>query len=451
MKPSGGMDISKVKFALKNSKGQKVATFTGKNGTVNILDGTAVDLTGIKDVDSYKAKNPPESRFLDLYYPDAEYKCNTPSGKLERNGKTYYQSADKGISVGPADEVYLTYTDKSNFNIVDTMTVPANKIVIDVDKKFLQTKNTYENCYFVPTASGQKCGITKDNLFKMYDHAGKRETISATNGKYNVGFTEVYGNTYCNAYDHSVKYSKIRVKFNDAFPGVADKNLKITENYKTSTKEFSVTYDLRGKMNDVAVSTVCCSGSVLTAFVPDSDGYVEFWVNDEDLHARMTYTFSYFVEVNGSWTAGSGGGSRVDAVLPKTREKISVLMEFPTSGYCIAALKPDKYTIVLEDKVDMRDYELSGASFTVTDTKKMQTANIKVNKKAILLGDVDRNGVINVNDVAVLAAHVRGIRVLNGRNLIAADVNESNSINVADIAALAAHVKDKRLLPNKTI
>ena len=81
----------------------------------------------------------------------------------------------------------------------------------------------------------------------------------------------------------------------------------------------------------------------------------------------------------------------------------------------------------------------------------MQTANVKVKKKSLILGDCDRNGIINVNDIIVLAAHVRGVRILKGRSIVAADVNGSNSINVADITAVAAHVKGKRLIPYKEV
>ncbi|SFC45351.1 dockerin type I repeat-containing protein [Ruminococcus albus] len=455
MQTSNGTDISNVKFALKNSKGVKIATFTGKNGKVNILDGTAVDLTGIHDVDSYKKISGYESRFLDPYYTGADYKGYYPSGCTEINGDRYYYKGDDALKIAPDDEVFLTYNDKSCFKIVDTMTVPANKIVFDVDKKFLQNENKTDNCYFVPKEKGQKCEITKDNSFLMYDHAGKREMISASKGKYAIVFSGCSGSERCDVSDHAVSYSKVRIKFNEAFPGLADNNLKITKDYS----EYTVTYDLRGKMSTVlddslsyaVVSTLCYSGSVLTSCVPDSEGYVEFWVSDETLSTDMTYTFNYFKMVDGSARFGAGGGSVIKADLPKTREKISVLMEFPQSGYCIAALKPDKYTIVMEDNTDVRDYDISGESFTVTDTKKLQTANVKISKKSLLLGDCDRNGVINVNDVTVLAAHVRGIRVLKGRSLIAADVNGSNSINVADISALAAHVKNKRLLPNKTV
>lgn len=459
MQSSGGTDISNIKFALKNSKGEKVATFTGKNGELQVLDGTAVDLTGIHDVDSYKEKARYENRFLEPYYTGADYKSNYPSGKIEINGIKYYWEGDRGIDVGPDDELYLTYNDKSTFKIVDTMTVPANKIVIDVDKRFLQTENETDNCYFIPSESSQKCGITKDNRFIMYDHAGKRETISAGKGKYTIACSDVRGASYCYVSDHAVKYSKVRMKFNEAFPGLADNNLKITRQYDQSPDEFSVTYDLRGKMSTVldsslsyaVVSTLCYSGSVLTAFVPDSDGYVEFWVSDEAIAAEMSYSFSYFKMVDGSARFGLDGGSSIEADLPKTREKISVLMEFPESGYCVAALKPDKYTIVMEDKIDVRDYDISGNSFTVTDTRKMQTANVKVKKKSLILGDCDRNGIINVNDIIVLAAHVRGVRILKGRSIVAADVNGSNNINVADITAVAAHVKGKRLIPYKEV
>ena len=105
MQSSGGTDISKIKFALKNSKGEKVATFTGKNGELQVLDGTAVDLTGIHDVDSYKEKARYENRFLEPYYTGADYKSNYPSGKIEINGNKYYWEGDRGIDVGPDDEM----------------------------------------------------------------------------------------------------------------------------------------------------------------------------------------------------------------------------------------------------------------------------------------------------------------------------------------------------------
>ncbi|MBQ8965980.1 MBG domain-containing protein [Ruminococcus sp.] len=58
-----------------------------------------------------------------------------------------------------------------------------------------------------------------------------------------------------------------------------------------------------------------------------------------------------------------------------------------------------------------------------------------------LLGDLNRDGDINVTDITLMAAHVKSIRALNEYGLKAADVNGDGDINVTDLVKLAAHVK----------
>ena len=56
-------------------------------------------------------------------------------------------------------------------------------------------------------------------------------------------------------------------------------------------------------------------------------------------------------------------------------------------------------------------------------------------------GDVNGDGNINVTDIALVAAHVKGIKALDGGAVIRADVNDDGEINVTDIAMIAAHIK----------
>ena len=128
-----------------------------------------------------------------------------------------------------------------------------------------------------------------------------------------------------------------------------------------------------------------------------------------------------------------------------------MLMDFPKSGYLLAALTPDKYTIVVDDKYDSKYYDLSVGSITVTDSKKMQTANIKVTKKPLLLGDVNQDGNINITDIIAVAMHIKGYKLLHSRELLTADVNGSNDINVTDMLAIAAHIKKRKLIPHKYV
>ena len=60
-------------------------------------------------------------------------------------------------------------------------------------------------------------------------------------------------------------------------------------------------------------------------------------------------------------------------------------------------------------------------------------------KPKTLLGDLNGDGSINVADISLLAAHVKGVKELKDEEL--GDINGDGSINVADISKVAAHVK----------
>ena len=61
--------------------------------------------------------------------------------------------------------------------------------------------------------------------------------------------------------------------------------------------------------------------------------------------------------------------------------------------------------------------------------------------ETIMRGDVDANGSINVTDIALTAAHIKGIKALDYAAIKRADVNTDGNVNVTDIAMIAAHIK----------
>ena len=61
--------------------------------------------------------------------------------------------------------------------------------------------------------------------------------------------------------------------------------------------------------------------------------------------------------------------------------------------------------------------------------------------ETIILGDVNGDGDINVTDIAMVAAHIKGIKALDENGIKAADVNGDGEVNVTDIAKIAAHIK----------
>ena len=59
----------------------------------------------------------------------------------------------------------------------------------------------------------------------------------------------------------------------------------------------------------------------------------------------------------------------------------------------------------------------------------------------LLLGDVNGDGIINVTDIAKIAAHVKAVKSMDDDKLAVADVNGDGVVNVTDLSRVAAHVK----------
>ncbi|SFC45307.1 dockerin type I repeat-containing protein [Ruminococcus albus] len=450
VKAGEDVDISDMKFAVKDSSGNKVAEFTGPEGKLNVLDDTLYDFSEIHSLNDLKNYSKRSSIPYDEFIPD-RMKGVSPSGSL-RNGKSYkYSSSSDGrCYIRLDDECYYYYNDINKMTVVDTMTVPANTIIIDADSKFPELKNTASNVKLEPYEDSQNCDLK--GLYYMYQHAGEKNSFKADTGKYKVWCSGGYVGDYCEVYDKSVTYSKVRMKFNDAFPGLADENLTITKETSSFDEKHTLVFDLRGDQSKLAFTAVYHSGSVISAPIPDKDGYVEFWVSNEIPAVEMDYDFDWSYTLNsGSTVFGGGGGSLRTAKLAKSIEDLNFVFKYPEKDYCLYNVKPETYTIYIDNKADSRDYSLSLSKLNVKDTKDMQRFNVTVNKKPLLLGDCNRDGVIDVTDVVMIAAHVKSKRILDGRGPVTADVNESGDININDIIAIAAHVKGKKLIPAKYV
>ena len=451
VKAGDGVDLSNMKFAIKDSSGKKVAEFTGPEGKLKVLDDTLYDFTNIHSANDMKNYDKRSSVPYDEFVPDSK-KGVAPSGAL-MNGrsKKYPSYSDNKYYIRLDDQCYYYYTDLSKVTVTDTMTVPANTIFVDIDSKFPDLNNRASYLQLSPYESGQKCDLK--GYYYLSDHAGEKKSFKADTGKYEVWASGGHINgEHCEVYNKSVKYTKIKMKFTDAFPGLTSNDLKITKTGSYDGENYTLVYDLRGDQSKCAFTGLYYSGSVISAPIPDKNGYVEFWVSNETLETKMEYDFKWsYTLSSGRTVLGGGGGSVKDAKLPKSIEDLNFVFEYPQKGYCLYNVKPGNYTIYIDDKGDRRDYTLSTDKLKVTNTKDIQRFTVTVDKKPLKLGDVNRDGKINVTDIVVIAAHIKGHKKLDGRAPLTADINGDNIINVTDIVAIAAHIKGRKLIPDKYI
>lgn len=61
-------------------------------------------------------------------------------------------------------------------------------------------------------------------------------------------------------------------------------------------------------------------------------------------------------------------------------------------------------------------------------------------------GDINGDGSVNIVDITMTAAHVKGKKALSEKRKTRADVNGDGKINISDITMIAAHVKGKKQL-----
>ena len=162
----------------------------------------------------------------DLYYVNFEGTKHMPKYS---NGE-YYLNLDS--------DYYRIRSDTSSFEVVDTVTVPANKVFVDVDSKYVELNDKYSTLGLSPRDEGVASDYS--NMFYplyMYENAGKRVTFNADAGKHYVMTSGGNGGgDYLTVYDHETSYKKIKIKFLDAFPASVMRALPgITSSLKRHT------------------------------------------------------------------------------------------------------------------------------------------------------------------------------------------------------------------------
>ena len=446
VKAGEGVNMDDMKFALKNSSGDVVARFGGGDSRLEVLDEHAFDFSSYHSVSDAKWFPSSYDRYddvYDLFTPDP-IKGVEPTGQMYNavgggviNGDKYYLQFK--------DEYYYYYADKNKFNIVDQVTVPANTILVDTDAKYATNNDKTTYFWLEPISSADLVSDhPQSNELRMCNVAGKTVKFRAQPGTYHVRVNGGRAGGYtCQAYDHETTYLKVKIPFTEAFPDFCNSDLTIDKEAFGKTYH----YDLRGDQSVNTFSALYYSGAAISAPIPDADGNIQLWVSEDELTAYMEYDYTF----RDDSSIGGGGGSVRQVQLPRSVEKINNIFEFPQKGYCIYNIQPSTYQLVLDDPILARDYVINSNTVKVTDTKKIQQKSFTVDVKPLLLGDCNRDGAINIMDVSIVAAQVKGIKKLDGRGPLTADVDENGKINITDVSSIAAHVKSSKKIPRKYV
>ena len=223
-------------------------------------------------------------------------------------------------------------------------------------------KNTGSGGGFV--LDGQKSGKRYKYIFKNYLSAPKTITMPS-NEKYNIWSclsSSMGGTTNLDLRQAGGEYVKVRAKLSDINPNEFKSNG--THSQDGHTYNFT-----RQTVKDGYYESVLFfqSGGVFTGAVPDSNGYVEFYVS-----TKVDHSVNYFTEYgfDVGLTSGGGGGTNGIDIYKLTFGNINL-----------------DYSVNVNDASLLQQYLSGNAEF---DSLQMYHA------------DINRDGKINVQDVTAL-------------------------------------------------
>ena len=154
------------------------------------------------------------------------------------------------------------------------------------------------------------------------------------------------------------------------------------------------------------------------------DGSGKIYGNMEDFYPTKDETF--FAVWYTGWNEDSIGKwylneDKLTYPVDCTIEIDGKTCKFDKAGYLVNSDKPD-------DEITSDD-----------ETTSEENDSVKP-------GDANGDNEINVSDIAVSAAHIKGIKPLTDEQQKAADVNNDDKVNVTDIAMIASHIKGIKAL-----
>lgn len=375
----GGLDplyIEDLTYTIKKD-GKVIGTFDNMRRGITIVDkeATCRDITGVL---GDRGLNERLGSDVSATYKLSDLTGSEPVAVFPHGGFFSAKAEDLDtIELSANDEIYFSYLDMDSCEIVDRMTVPGNTFILSVSDAYANRGDTSTTVQLATSRDSWDDGQDNVNVtprYKLCESAGLTTVKDLPVGKYMMwvgGGGNIFNNNVVIT-DEAKEYIKIRIPAT-AMSGINEDDLTKNGVYD---RDKHIRYPLgNATVNEEGKALYVgyafdCGGAIASADIPDKDGYLELWTLEEAPY--LNYQTHY--------VPGGGGSTSGGVKVPFKYEKIVTEMEYPKIGdVALYDVEAGEYTV----EIDSTEYELTGNKLTVTDSKEMQTMNLKLAKKQV--------------------------------------------------------------------
>ncbi len=343
-----------------------------------------------------------------------------------------YQNEPVYINGGLPYKVQLYSYDASQ---ATALTVPANQFAVYVDAKwanrtagaYISTPSMTRYINFAPDA-----GLLADSLTLK---PGTTSLIEAFDPNY---YAEI-GLNYPDGSGSGCSANEITISDSTTEYVLCRLPLQQLCSYFRQDGKYErdgLLYDLQQDTQYTSAILTIQSGAVINAVIPDSSGYVEFYVDKATREYTLDYCY-HFSDVptsNGTLMYGGSGFSDYGIAANLTEHFLEALQP-PLDEIVLTQVPAGTYTLTYEN-IPKGYAAPKTTTITVTNSKEVQYVPL-VLEDAFLLGDVNLDKQINAADaslvlVATASLGAEGVSGLTAEQEAAADVNGDGTFDAVD-------------------
>ncbi len=429
---ASGNSVEGVKVSLYNSAGTEVGGIRNDSGFFT-SNNSGIDGTEVGERYNYDI---PWSTFTPYVAPQTLHSVNICRDDWDDDYYTRYQNQPIYVGSGDPYKVQLFSYDASQ---AVALTVPANQFGIYVDPKwakrtvgaYITTPSMDRYINYAPftgilaDAFTLKPGTT--TLIEAFDpnYFGKTGLILPDGSGGGGSAHEV------SVSSAATQYVLCRLPLCQLCPYFREDGNYVDDN---------LLYDLRQDTQYTSAILTIQSGAMINAVIPDSSGYVQFYLDKATREYTLDYCYHFSGVPNDHGTHSSGGsGFGYSGIAANIMEYFLQPIPLLQDEILLTHVPAGNYTLVY-DNIPRGYTAPKTTTLTVTNSKEIQYVQLVLGDVP-LLGDVDSNKQINAADAALLLKAASAVGTgspsgLNASQELCADVNSDGAFNAADAALI---------------